>query len=57
MNAKVLDRYIPNADLDEIAQFWLLLSGAAANGDAEAHVLLQGTFGPWASALFKTIAS
>ena len=46
-----------NADQDKLAEFWLLLASSAAAGDVESQVLLHGTFGPWASALFKTIAS
>lgn len=47
---------ISNAELDEIAKFWLELAGAAADGDAEAEELLNGTFGPWASKLFASRA-
>jgi hypothetical protein len=46
-----------STELDEIAEFWLLLSSSAATGDVESQALLQGTFGPWASALFKAMAS
>jgi len=44
-------------DLDVLAEFWLLLASSAAAGDVESQALLHGTFGPWASALFKALAS
>lgn len=45
------------ADLDTIAEFWLLLASAAAAGDIESQVLLKGTFGPWAGEIFRKSAS
>lgn len=48
---------VTDAELDAIAEFWLLLASAAASGDAEAQAFLAGTFDPWASATFKARAS
>ena len=45
------------ADLDAIAEFWLLLASAAMAGDIESQVFLKGTFGPWASEMFRNSAS
>jgi len=56
MTAALIDQSISNADMDEIANFWLLLAVAAAVGDVEADALFHGTFGPWASELFRSRA-
>lgn len=45
------------ADLDTIAELWLLLASAAVAGEIESQVFLKGTFGPWASEIFRKSAS
>lgn len=57
MNGATGARPSTTADLDAIAEIWLLLASDAARGDVESQVFLHRTFGPWASEIFKTHAS
>jgi len=42
-------RNLSQAELEEIAEFWLTANAAAQTGDHEAKLLAEGTFGPWAA--------
>jgi len=46
-------RAMSHDELEEIAQIWLAGVQAGEQGDLEASVFTNGTFGPWASELLR----
>ena len=40
-------------ELDDITQLWLVGTQAGEQGDEEARVFFQGTFGPWAAHVMR----
>jgi hypothetical protein len=44
-------------ELETAVALWLALETASASGDHEARAFVNGTFGPWASAIIQTNAS
>ena len=52
-----LARAMSQKELDDITQLWLAGTLASAQGDEEARVFFQGTFGPWAAEIMRLRAS
>ena len=50
-------RKLTQAELEEIAQIWLMACEAADGGDNEAKLLAEGTLGPWAAEIMRLRAS